>query len=972
MYEAHFGFHRQPFQSADACRAFFVSESIQEILPQLLHALRSDLGIAVLTGVPGSGKTSLLRHIQQQLAREGRVIVCSGANLGTSADLIGALLQASRMTGGTDTTTKPVAIERAMQGSRSSALDHMKRTAELWGPVLLLIDDVQLVPLPVLNELRACTEEEWNGRDLVRCLVSAPISFEDQLARQEYADFARRIRCHAFLQPLKSSESILFLKDQIELAGGRISNVFTTPALESITAAAGGNPRCLGLLADETLVVAAMLGEKIASEKSVRTALSRLQHLQYHWNTSPHINVVETPESDSEPTDIDTKSTETQKMTSSTSSVIPKSSVISTSTTPAATRFNAPIQATIAPGVIEFGGPAISTTRPTAETSSATTTPPAPIQRIPLVDENSDYVDVSECVELPAHLLPRELTDQIQVIRSTTAAPSARFEDRVLSDINQTAPRNADIEFGSTTSGTEPAQASNAPKVGNLIPQFEVGQRFVSESTQESISIDDVEDREILELLNQGAELDFANSASPSMKTPPAPERGEVPEATIVWFDGNANAEETRALVEINSLNITSNIGSTSLSIAEETSADPSPPAAESQNTHSERESDNRVTSGKFFNAASAKLSNRSPVFDRYTWLALGREVPAGRSSVVSMSVSRQLIQADYGMLPSGPLTTVSSLSPYSLRISSIDQIPISTTTDAALIDEIVRNSLNVESGVYLAINAVESSHDETHYAASQAVSNSDMIEDSEDENSKSNSGLRIWRDGMLVFSNGKATADFNAPDSPAVSDESNIAAHQAIETSEEVTSTLSASSDESLLNRSLLQLGPGGFFTLPEPKPQHADELSSLKISKDEDVYPFVDAINNMRADVRSFQDTGSVSVEDSVEDSTPVSRFSQSIDSANQSDNVISRAKRRLDDRTNSADTKTVALQISSELRGPQKTQHSKKTQLEIESVLTTDGTLNTESAQKFGSLFTRLRQTRKRAADQAQTDV
>ena len=108
----------------------------------------------------------------------------------------------------------------------------MKRTAELCGPVLMLIDDVQLVPLPVLNELRACTEEEWNGRDLIRCLVSAPITFEDQLARHEYADFARRIRCHAFLQPLKSSESFIFLKEQIEVAGGRISNVFTTNALE--------------------------------------------------------------------------------------------------------------------------------------------------------------------------------------------------------------------------------------------------------------------------------------------------------------------------------------------------------------------------------------------------------------------------------------------------------------------------------------------------------------------------------------------------------------------------------------------------------------------------------------------------------------------------------------------------------------------------------------------------------------------
>jgi hypothetical protein len=101
MYVSHFGFHRQPFHSADAGRAFFVSESIRNILPQLLHALRSDLGIAVLTGVPGSGKTSLLRHIQQQISNEGRAIVCSGASLGTSTELFSVLLEASRKRAGT-------------------------------------------------------------------------------------------------------------------------------------------------------------------------------------------------------------------------------------------------------------------------------------------------------------------------------------------------------------------------------------------------------------------------------------------------------------------------------------------------------------------------------------------------------------------------------------------------------------------------------------------------------------------------------------------------------------------------------------------------------------------------------------------------------------------------------------------------------------------------------------------------------
>ena len=149
------------------------------------------------------------------------------------------------------------------------------------------------------------------------------------------------------------------------------------------------------------------------------------------------------------------------------------------------------------------------------------------------------------------------------------------------------------------------------------------------------------------------------------------------------------------------------------------------PPSAESRSDRSEPESDNVNTSGKFFDAASTKLSNRLPVFDRYTWLALGREVPAGRSSAVSMSVARQLIQADYSLLPSGPLTALSSSSPFVQRATSIDQIEITLTTDATLSEEIARNSLNAQSGVYLAISAEDSLAAEISTTVASATTNS-------------------------------------------------------------------------------------------------------------------------------------------------------------------------------------------------------------------------------------------------------
>ena len=511
-------------------------------------------------------------------------------------------------------------------------------------------------------------------------------------------------------------------------------------------------------------------------------------------------------------------------------------------------------------------------------------------------------------------------------------------------------------------------------------------------------------------MLNQDADLDFADAASQPWTALPTQEPVAAPEMTIVWFDGNASADATQAAVEAASVNMMVDNDNSSPSVAEETSENTAPPADESQDERTQPELNKLTTSGKFFDAASTKLSNRLPVFDRYTWLALGREVPTGRSSVVSASVTRQLIQADYSLLPAGPLTAISSLSSISQHATSIDQIPISTTTDAALSEEIARNSLSAQTGVYLSIAAEEAitsqisaalesaksvatatSHDTTdsfevagsfdsdgiaeasHYETdnvpdetddgdSVAVSNRDTTENSADAAPQSISGLRIWRDGMLVFSNGESIDNLNASDSPVWPHVSDTIEQQAIETSTEASSTESASTDESFSKSNLLQLGAGGFFTLPDPKPRHADELNSWDISKEDDVYPFVEAIKNMRADVRTFQDTGVVPFDDS----DPASRLTQSTDSATQSDNVVARAKRRLDERTNSSDTKTMALQISPEVRSQQKTQP------EIESVQTSDESLNTESAPRFGRLFTRLRETRKLAADQAQRDA
>ncbi|MEI7700539.1 MAG: AAA family ATPase [Planctomycetia bacterium] len=282
MYETHFGFHRQPFQSVDLAKLFYRSESIRGLLPRLTRCLRSSLGIGMVTALHGAGRSGLLRYLKTSMEHEGRTVFVSGSGLGSATLLHQLLMHCAVSHAGVGLAVESVSADI----SRWGVAEHLRRSMDFWGPVLLLIDDVHLVPISVLNELRALSEEDWNGRTLLRILVSAPVTFEVDLSRPEYENFSHRIRCHEFLQPLTTQESFEFLKRQIESAGPAISRTFSEKALEFIVYACEGLPKSLCLLTDESLAIAAEEGMRPVEEDCVRAALNRMKHLSCHWNTS--------------------------------------------------------------------------------------------------------------------------------------------------------------------------------------------------------------------------------------------------------------------------------------------------------------------------------------------------------------------------------------------------------------------------------------------------------------------------------------------------------------------------------------------------------------------------------------------------------------------------------------------------------------------------------------------------------------
>ena len=73
MYQNHFGLTQKPFSIVPNPEILFLSESHEQALTYIEYGLSERLGFILLTGEIGSGKTTLIRHMLNQI--ESKLVI---------------------------------------------------------------------------------------------------------------------------------------------------------------------------------------------------------------------------------------------------------------------------------------------------------------------------------------------------------------------------------------------------------------------------------------------------------------------------------------------------------------------------------------------------------------------------------------------------------------------------------------------------------------------------------------------------------------------------------------------------------------------------------------------------------------------------------------------------------------------------------------------------------------------------------
>ena len=246
MYERHFDLERLPFEAPASSADLFVSREMRETETRLGQLLRAR-GIGLLTGEPGSGKTSACRRFADSL-HPGRHRVCYvSLSTGTVLDIYQSI--------GWEPGLEP---QRRRAAARRAIRDEITRLARESGRLpVLVVDEAQHLRNDVLEELRLLTNFAMDSERRPCLLLAGLGELQRRLRMAAHQSLAQRVTVRQHLAGLQRDELQPYLAHSLRLAGCE-RELFAPEACEALFEAARGLPRQVSRVAHRSLLAAAL------------------------------------------------------------------------------------------------------------------------------------------------------------------------------------------------------------------------------------------------------------------------------------------------------------------------------------------------------------------------------------------------------------------------------------------------------------------------------------------------------------------------------------------------------------------------------------------------------------------------------------------------------------------------------------------------------------------------------------------
>jgi type II secretory pathway predicted ATPase ExeA len=274
MYEEYYGFSEKPFSLTPDPKFLYRSESHANAFDLLQYAIRRREGFIVVTGDIGTGKTTLCRALLEEVDRTTFTALVLNPFM-SEEDLLKRVLQDFGVI-----SREEVKAGRLPGVSKQELVDtlydFLLGLVPLNASAVLIIDEAQDLPRPLLEQIRILSNLETDKEKLLQIILVGQLNLQEVLRSPELRQLDQRVSIRYELKPLDLEGVAAYVTHRLRIAGGSASVSFAPRALERVHRLSGGIPRVINLICDRALLAGFSMHEKRITPEMVSHAARSL------------------------------------------------------------------------------------------------------------------------------------------------------------------------------------------------------------------------------------------------------------------------------------------------------------------------------------------------------------------------------------------------------------------------------------------------------------------------------------------------------------------------------------------------------------------------------------------------------------------------------------------------------------------------------------------------------------------------
>lgn len=282
MYNEHFGFTESPFNVTPDPRFFFSNSCYDEAFATLRYGIEERKGFIVVTGEPGTGKTTLLKRLLGNLDHRVHTAWIFDPHL-TFNELFRLTLTDLGL------PVNPEADRLTLLGQFYDYLIDQLKKGDI---VALIIDEAQNLSEEILEELRLLSNLETNTEKLIQIVLVGQPELEEKLDRDSLFQLKQRVVARYRMRPLQEAEVPAYIETRLKTVQCERQDLFDGASIRRLARYSGGVPRLINVMCDNALLAAYGKGKKSVVASDIDEAARELKL------ADPSTETRDTPEPD--------------------------------------------------------------------------------------------------------------------------------------------------------------------------------------------------------------------------------------------------------------------------------------------------------------------------------------------------------------------------------------------------------------------------------------------------------------------------------------------------------------------------------------------------------------------------------------------------------------------------------------------------------------------------------------------------